>query len=357
MLQPRRVLEDEGPNGNVVAILEEDARTLVFYLHGTPASAFGVRAVWVANLRPAPEAPDREALQEGRAPMLERAACASAEAGALPLKHELLVSWWPSGEGAALLWNDEVIAMLPPGHGEEGRPGFAKGCIAATPFVAPLDSEAGARALTELEEAARFWDAWGEGSWPTLQQRLLASYEAALGEHLRYFAADAGKWPPRFVAAFEPAAGGRALLTGGMCIRPQPRIEREHPEPAAARRIELGLWLHEALVPEEKKLVAWLSGQSELPWARTTWLGEGHTMPCSALPAPFSHLLFTATPGGAELPQAGAFFGDRIKLLWGVPITAAERELAVREGSFAVLERLRRAGAGLPAGARAEVAT
>ena len=255
-----------------------------------------------------------------------------------------------------MLLGVEVIAVIPPGHGEEGRPGFARDCVAATPFVAPLASDEGARVLAELEEAARFWDAWGEGSWPSLQQRLLTAYEGSLGVHQRYFPADAGKWPPRFVAAFEPAAGGRAYLTGGMCIRPQPRIDRENAEPKTARRVELGLWLQEALVPEEKRLVAWLSGQSDLPWARTTWLGDGHTMPCSALPSPFTHLLFTATPEAeAELPQAGAFFGDPVRLLWGVPITGAERELAVREGSFALLDRLRRAGATLPAGARAEV--
>ena len=99
------------------------------------------------------------------------------------------------------------------------------------------------------------------------------------------------------------------------------------------------------------EIMGYLSGQTNLPWNRHTWLGEGHTIPCDALSrarqdSAFTAVLLVRRPTGAPVIELPDFRGDPVSLLWAVPITEPERALAMDSGSAALLERLDRAGAG-----------
>ncbi len=348
MLPPRVLVEDVGPNANVVAVVEEDGRCVYFYLHGAEETGFGVRSCWVRNLRPAPEAIELEAMREGRAPMLPRSACAHPDGAELPVADELEVAWLPSGDGAALLEGGDVLAVIPP---DARVAGWARDCTEETPLAAPLGAPGDNPIFERLADAVRFWDAWSETSWGEVQARLLGAYERALGPHRTYYKIDGDRWPPRFLARFEPE-GAVVLATGGMSVRPQPKVTEVHEDPRSVRRVELAFGLEPSLLGADPKLLlSWMSGQSALPWDRYTWLGRGHTITCRVIPQPadgprFTHVLLADDPPGAPELSLPPFMGDPVRLLWLLPITAREHALAEAEGAETLLDRLRRAGAG-----------
>ena len=68
---------------------------------------------------------------------------------------------------------------------------------------------------------------------------------------------------------------------------------------------------------------------AHLPWARLTWLGEGHTLASEVAPVGFeSFLLANALADDSAQFNLPKRDGDRPNLLWATPITEAERQFA-----------------------------
>jgi hypothetical protein len=143
------------------------------------------------------------------------------------------------------------------------------------------------------------------------------------------------------------AATGIALVTAGLCLRPQPMVESVVEAPAEFRRIELGAGLAIEAATRFDAFARYISGQSNLPWSRHTWLGPYHTIPCDAFPeTSFTAVLLCREAPGAPVVSLPGFRGDRVNMLWMMPITAAERELAMERGGRELLRLLSDAGVG-----------
>ncbi|HET7229418.1 MAG TPA: suppressor of fused domain protein [Longimicrobium sp.] len=201
-----------------------------------------------------------------------------------------------------------------------------------------------------VRRAEAAWAAWERepGPWPALRERALAALEARLGPPSNHYAIDGGAWPPTAMLRI-PVRDGAAFVTLGMCQRPQPRVETRHEDPAPYRRIELGLCVSSGVdAALERRLAEYVAGQARLPWARHTWLGDGHTVPCDAFGegSPFTAVLLLARPADAPAPCLPAYAGDPVTVLWMIPITAPEREMATRDGSGALARRLAGEGRG-----------
>ena len=102
------------------------------------------------------------------------------------------------------------------------------------------------------------------------------------------------------------------------------------------------------------------NSQANLPWSRYTWLGNGHTVPCDALPAnrqgpPFTAVMLLTHPVGAPEVELPSYRGDRVNLLWMVPITERELSFAIEHGSPALVSKLVDAGAGWCSRSRSEI--
>ena len=339
----KRVLrEEKGPNGNVTAIVEDDGRSIYLYLEGDEASEFGTRAVWVRNRQKAPWLMEVERMQAGQAPMLQARYVADPEGGAPlhPDKIELL--WFEDGEGVALLEDGDILAVIPPWSGVNGFAGYARDCVMESPFCEPLGTPQTNRGLyVQLSKAASFWNDWDDTTWPKLQEQLLRTYRGAFGRETQVYEVGQDRFPPSLLASYE-RDGALVLVTGGMSIRPQPRVDRSGGAGDRFRRIELALAIEKALLPDPMPLVRWLAGQATLPWDRYTWLGEGHTVGCSALaPAGFDAVALVATPDGAPDIHLPHVRDQHAVLLWAVPITDEEQVLS----GDALLDRLAARGA------------
>lgn len=207
---------------------------------------------------------------------------------------------------------------------------------------------------TPVAAAEQFWALWDqpEAAWEAFRGPVIEALERDLGKAEKYYAIDGGNWPPRALLRI-PVAGATALVTVGVGLRPQPLVEMYLPDaPELARRVEFGFCLAESY-PEDavEGMMRYFSGQSSYPWARATWLGEGHSFPCDSLPPnasgpPFPATLLTRTPPQGPRVDLPGYRGDPLGLLWFLPITESERSFAMEQGGEALLRRLEAAGHG-----------
>jgi len=347
MPEPITLLEEASPCAPVMGVVETDGTTVYLYLHGAPNSGFGTRALWVANLAPAPDGVDVERMKRGEAPMMPAAATARPEGLRLSDLEPLKLIWFAEGTGAALAGKDGVLAVLPPGTQENDPfPGFARDAVQQTKLAWPMAGPQGVTLRSQVAEAEAFWGTWkAEDTWPKLQERYLAAINSGLGSEGRYFAIDGGEFPPRFLV-LRHFAGNTVLVTGGVSILPQPGVARPLATARGPRRIELALALQGEHSEESLGALArYLGAQCQLPWIRASWLGPGHTLGCDLLPVGHSGVRFPAVicaenPEGAPRILFPSFQGDPVHLLWLLPITAAERTVAVEKGSSELFRRL-----------------
>jgi hypothetical protein len=355
------LLESVSPNGNMWALVEQYEDCCYLYLHGDPETQLPLRSCWVRNLRPAPEVLDAARMREGFAPMLPSRRCAHPD-GAGPLRPETLSAvWFEEGDGVALLEGEEILAVVPAWAGRDGFDGFARDCTEDGPLCWSLGTPESNVLFDRVRRASEWWASWDDaGPWRGIQDAGVGALERALGKHSKYYAIDSDAWPPKAMMRFE-CPGGVALATCGVAIRPQPGVETACSDPENYRRIELGIAVSDAVFAEcGDAIMRYVSAQTNLPWTRYTWLGEGHTIPCDAFAGSqgasrFDAVLLASEPLGAPDVHLPLLRDDPVTLLWMVPITERERTLAIASGSRELLSRLSAAGHGWLHRGRAEV--
>lgn len=162
-----------------------------------------------------------------------------------------------------------------------------------------------------------------------------------LGEYSNYYAIDGGNWPPKAMLRI-PTSHGVVLITIGVSLLPQPNVEMHTETPELLRRIELAAllptdWSNEAI----NRFAEYLSGQTSLPWTKSTWLGVGHTMPCDSWRnEEFAFALLEASVGDLPTMILGPIFDDPVNVLWMTPISEEERTIAVSQGSNELVRQL-----------------
>ncbi|HEY1107735.1 MAG TPA: hypothetical protein VGE76_03855, partial [Opitutaceae bacterium] len=293
------LLESTSPNGDVLAVVEQDADTCCFYLKGDDPD-FGVKACWVRNLRAAPEQLDVARMREGYPPMLPRAFCRHPQ-GAPPLRaDELTIIWSEEGDSAALMNETGLLAVIPLWSGRDGFSGYARDCTGESPLCWPLGTPETNDQFERFRRAQEFWRSWDEDPWPAFQTAGCDAITHALGASSNYYAIDGGKWPPKALLRI-PLNSETLLTTVGMALRPQPGAELHYEDPSPYRRIELGAIVDSVAGDAAIKGVAsYLSAQSCYPWERHTFFGDGHTLPADVFGklsrGAFPFALFHATP-------------------------------------------------------------
>jgi hypothetical protein len=336
------LLQEPSPHLNFEALVDSSDAVVYLYLFATDGEQ-PLSACWVRNLRSAPTSVDRDAMKRGEAPMLERSCCAH-PAGAPALDPERLrFVWFEEGDGVALLEGDDILAIVPFWPGVD-FPGYARDCTAESTLCWPLLAD---NVLRErVVRSSDYWTWWETNPWPSFQSHALEEIERHLGRETRYFAIDGDEWPPKAMVVRDGDIA--TLVTLGVALRRQPAIDEENQE--TARRIELAFAADRKLI-DPIEAAQYISGQTNLPWAHLTFLSDGHTIPCDVLAnartkTKFGFVLLQKAPPGVPPISFDAIRGDRVDLLWMVPITAAERSFAEEKGSSELTARLYAAGAG-----------
>ena len=351
--QSQILLEQASPYEAVNSVVESDGRTVYLYLDRPDDKNKIWRACWVRNLRPAPAGPDKEALETGCAPLLPFDACKHPAGLPAPRAEDLALIWFPEGDSVALTEHGDVIAVIPPWAGLDGCSGYARDCTDMSPVCWPLGAQGNNATLAQVREAQGFWREWETGDvWPHLQAAYLSAIEAGLGcAHSADYSIDSGRFPPKFLARVD-RDDAAVLVTGGVSVRPQPEVVKRYKDPSQVRRVEVGLALHPSLAGGPlTELLSSISSLVGIPWAHQVWLASGHTMPARGVPVGpsgtrFDALLVLSEREGAPPITFAPYRGDTITLHWLVPITEAERKLAMDTDSMTLIKRLLAANVG-----------
>ncbi|WP_309382683.1 suppressor of fused domain protein [Cerasicoccus frondis] len=338
MKEPEIVLEEYSPHGNLYAVVEQDDRVAYLYLKAPSNEAFGLKTCWIRNLGEAPDQLDYESMNVGVPPMLPKSFCKD-PAGAEALRAESLqLVWFPEGDGIALLENGRYLAVIPPWGGMDGFDGYARDCLGQSPLAWGLEDTS---VMDErIQQAIDYWAQWDRSPspWEVCQDAFMAVYEQALGPHKRYFAIDGGNWPARALVLFENS-DKVYLLTLGISLRPQPAVEMHYEDPMDYRRFEFAACFSKEISEETiLAFASYLSAQATLPWNQFTFFGDGHTVLCDSLAndaslKDFNSVLLKENPIDAPDIQTPRTQGEKVSLLWAIPLTAEERNFSESHSS------------------------
>lgn len=340
---PEVLAESFSPLCNVRAFAEESESCVYFYLQWRSGSGQSrIKSCWVCNTRPAPDEVDKAAMDRGEAPRMPRSGCGHNPEGIHLDKKALSILWLEEGDAAALLEDGKILALIPGwAWREEGFPGYARYAVGTTPFAWTL-REAEAALAPRVEKSRAYWNTMEGDYWPALQQQGLEAMEAFFGPHEQYYAIDGGKFPPKALVTGR-REGVRYGFTLGVSALCQPVVEQYwSQEPEKHRRMELAFAAREG-IPEDRWMAALgrVSGMTNLPWGEITCLGQGHTVACGeSIPGfPALLLLDQRRLEGTAAPDFPPVMGEPVSLLWAIPITQEEYDLAM-ESQEAVLPML-----------------
>lgn len=173
---------------------------------------------------------------------------------------------------------------------------------------------------------------------------MLGSIYEFYDERDKYYAIDGGEFPPK------------ALVTGyiddnafactlGVSLFPQPQIEMYYGDKAAEHeRVEVAMAVKRGTFDNEvcNKLLNYISALAKLPWYELSWIGHGHTVDCEVIDG-FSQVMLIDSSIMTEIPSPNFsdFMGDRVNVLWLVPLTNEEFERlsGFENGSIDMLKR------------------
>lgn len=334
------LLEEWSPVCNIQAVVEDNGRTVYFYLWVNPESDEAqMRGLWICNRVPGVEEMDYEAMNQGMAPRMPLKYVDHDPRG-IGLKGEgLSLVWFEEGDGAALYEDGRMIAVIPgwagrdfPGYSiyAKGMGPFAWGLLEALPVLS-----------SRMERCRNYWDIMNSGYFETMQQEQMSAIEAFFGPYKKYYAIDGGEFPPKALVTGEKGGSLYAFTLGNGALV-QPAVELSLQEEAGKfRRIEFGV----AFMPESSEegimaVLSYAAAQASLPWNEIAWLGHGHTIPCSAAPG-YEAVLFL-NPALCNVkagPSYPGFMEDPVNLLWMMLLTGEEYELVKEKGAECLLEK------------------
>lgn len=338
--EPEMILESWSPVCNIQAFVEKSDTCYYFYLWVNPMSDHPeIKACWICNRKVAPKSLDVEGMGQGIAPMMPED-CVSHDLNGMELDVDKLeIVWFAEGDGASLLYNGKLVCVIPGWAGMEHRfPGYSRYAKGTGEFAWEL-TQAESVLMERTQESRRLWAYFDTEYWPVVRKEQMDTLENFFGTHKKYFAIDGGKFPPK--ALLLGGREGRAYaITAGVSLIPMPKVEQYVDDVTKYRRIEIGVAAVEAHARLCEHMGSVISSLSAYPWQENTFFAHGHTIPFKNISG-FEALLFVNPKEvpGVEEPKYRDFDGDRINLLWLVPITSAEYAMAMEVGSEALIKK------------------
>lgn len=341
MSDSKIILESLSPVCDIQAFVEENDASYYFYLWVYPGSESAyIKSCWICNSAGAPEEIDLEAMKAGMAPVMPKKYISHPAQGIRLNPEDLSIVWFEEGDAAALFEKERLLCVIPGWSGSQGFNGYSRYAAGMMPYAWEL-TEAEEVLMKRAEKSRKFWDYFEGEYWEDVQQVHIQTLEAFFGAYEKYYAIDGETFPPKALVTGRKD-GICYGITAGVSLIPMPLTEQYYEEALDYRRIELGF----AAVRERQdiciKMYSFLSSLSALPWDEISFLGHGHTIPCNVIEGFSAVWLLNARliPEIAS-PDYKDFMGDRVNLLWVVPLTQEEYETVME---FEVEEMLQRIG-------------
>lgn len=327
------LLRRAGPDAYPDAVVAADGRDVFFALRpNCDRIGFRPRACWVRNLALSGSGSNGPA--RGPRPAPPRRLCRYPGGLAIPRCDDLEVVWFTGGDGAALFDERGLAATIPDRAGTPELPmGYARDTRGQPGLIEPLAGEMLEHYRQRAAAARAFWASFGGPADPFIRQAtvLRQAYERCFGPVVREIDPGLDRWTrpwfARRIYAFA-AAEAEVLLTAGMSIRPQPRVDRPWPADPAPARVELGICLAAGAPPRlRRRCLDFLESYSVHPWWRHDALAAGQAIAWDFgydTPDEFSTVLLLSAPPGCPALELPAVGNARVGVLWLVLLTARE---------------------------------
>ncbi len=283
-----------------------------------------------------------KSMNEGLAPMLSEQYCSNPKDQSRLSENQLQIVWSKEGDSASLFYKNKVICIIPSWASNE-CPGYSTFCIKQSELAFPLG--AGEAQLVEnYLDSKEFWNTWNQDSWNEIQEQQLGIITNTIGVYEKYYAIDNGIWPPKALITIEKD-GFTYIITIGVSIIPQPKVELYVENPEEYRRIELGFVIKTELLDKNRDgILRYISAQTTMPWSKLSWLGEGHTIPCdqlSDIAESYTHIMLVQANHYVDIHYP-IYWNDKVNLLWMVPISDDDLVMAKSNGSSSLIAELKR---------------
>lgn len=327
------LLSAPSPSCDIEAFVEQDATACYFYLWRHPnTDQSQMQACFVSNVVDKAHVVPLDEWANSNPdgpPALPYTYVTHSPDGLAFCSDELEIVWTQEGSGAGLFCRGDLVAFIPEWADSEFA-GFSRYVQGTTPYGCDMQ-EAEEGLLQQLEEGARFWAAISQDYWPEFQQNHLGKIEAFIGPADKYFAIDGGCFPPQALTTGEKDGVLYGITLGVSALR-QPMVESFYQETTRDfSRIELGFACESHFADCFMPVLERLSGAAHMPWGTITSLGHGHTIACTAVEGFAAIWLLNANllaPGST--PAYDPTFGERVNLLWAIPITQEEYDFLLQ---------------------------
>lgn len=332
--EPNILVESNSPLCDINAFVEQDENTIYFYLYLQANSEQPkVKPCFVCNVKSKKDAVSYQDWMKSNTenpPMMPYEYISHSVEG-MTLDEEFLeIVWTLEGSGAGLFYKDELIAFIPEWANEECN-GFSKFVLGNEMSIAWELTQAKENFQTQMDAARIFWGKVFDDYWHEFQQAQLTAIEGYIGATDKYYAIDGGKWPPMALTTGEKDDILYGITLGVSAFR-QPSVELFYQEKTKDfSRIELGFACQKNKEDFFMTVLQALSGGASLPWRRITSLGHGHTLKLNQ-PGEFTalFLLNANLLSGNCMPKYEPAFGERVNLLWAIPITQEDYEFLLK---------------------------
>lgn len=333
-VKPKVLAESNSPICDINAFVEQDENTIYFYLYLFAHSEQPkVKPCFVCNVKGKENAisyQDWLKANQGKPPMMPYEYVSHSTEGMTLEEEQLEIVWTLEGSGAGLFYKDELIAFIPEWANDECN-GFSKYVVGNELSLAWEMTEAAENFNAQMAAARIFWEKVFGDYWKEFQQEHLKAIENYIGKTDKYYAIDGGNWPPMALTTGEKDGVLYGITLGVSAFR-QPTVEMFYQERTKDfARMEVGFACQKQMEPIFMTVLQAISGGATMPWRQITSIGHGHTLKLKDGGEFAALLLLNANLlQGNCMPKYGAAFGERVNLLWAVPITAEDYEFLLQ---------------------------
>ncbi len=327
-MEAKQLIESYSPCCPRIAFFEVDDTSAFFYIGDSEKQEI-ISACFVANVKSVDDAISHEEWENGgyaTTPMLDYKFVNHSTNG-MQFDNNIEnyeVVWTQEGTGAGLYYMGELLAYIPEWANDE-MPGYSKYVSVITEYAYPL-ADAFEPISNRLNEARNFWSGFDYGTWwQDIQDGYLDSIEEYIGKIDKYYAIDGGEFPPMALVTSITDELCYAMTLGVSIVR-LPLTEVYYQEDYKEfSRIELGFVCTKEYEEYFSAISDELSAIASYPWNTVTPLGHGHTVVSHAIPNyPILWLINANMLSEKCRPNFDIIYGDRVNLLWAVPITQDE---------------------------------
>lgn len=339
-MEPEVLIEEWSPVADINALVEKSDKNYYFYLWVNPHSEEPeMRTCWICNRVKAPKDIKEAFAAEGEAPCMPAEFVGHDPDGIELDGVKLSIEWFEEGDAAALLYEGEIIAVIPCFSGYKDFAGYSLFAKGMGPFACELKGAYG-KFEKMVNDSRSFWSFFeDENFWGRVQDFHLGVLNRFFGKEEKYYAIDGGEFPPK---ALVQGRKGDIIygITLGVSMIPMPKLEMYFEDDYRDfRRMELGFACTEKYESILQSVYSNMSALSSYPWEDLTFFGHGHTIPCKNFKG-FDYILFLNNRllENTDSPKYDDFMGDKVNLLWLVPIKAKDQKFIADNGVEEYLE-------------------